>query len=530
MKAFINYKGYLLLILFVFNYSFAKSFPIDSLLQNPVKASSEALPPSLLRSFTGPRSWDMSLNNFYTNTEDKGKVKILPFSMLHQYNSHHPYGWNDGLMIPAKGYQLLMSGGASVKWGPLSIQIKPEVLYAANPGFYENADERAVDRYLTYLSPRTDIPVYYETPSFTKLNLGQTSIRLNAGPLSLGISNENLWWGPGRKNSLLMSNTARGFKHITFNTRRPIQTFIGALEAQLISGRLENTNSLFNSRKTQQWRYLSGMVFNYQPKWVPGLSLGISRVFQMYNTDLVGLSDYFPLLQPFQKNKTNEDSKKRDQLSAVFARLLLPEAQTEIYVEFGRNDHSVDFRDFTMEPEHSRSYLAGFQKIVKLNKLGQFLSISGEITQMSQPPTLFIRNAGTWYVHDKVKHGYTNEGEVLGAGIGPGGNVQTIDFIWNKGFKKLGIQLERYVHNNDYYQKISAGTKGRYGQWVDLSAGLVYGWNFDNLLVNGKIQSIKSYNYLWQSGNYGTTLKNVVNLHAQVGLSYIFKQNKLNEK
>ena len=34
----------------------------------------------------------------------------------------------------------------------------------------------------------------------------------------IGISNENLWWGPSIRNSIMMSNHAQGFKHITFNT------------------------------------------------------------------------------------------------------------------------------------------------------------------------------------------------------------------------------------------------------------------------------------------------------------------------
>ena len=31
---------------------------------------------------------------------------------------------------------------------------------------------------------------------------------------SFGFSNENLWWGPSIRNSIMMSNHARGFKHI----------------------------------------------------------------------------------------------------------------------------------------------------------------------------------------------------------------------------------------------------------------------------------------------------------------------------
>src|SRR5690606_31872493 len=38
-------------------------------------------------------------------------VKPLPVVMRHQLASNFPYGWNDGAMIPARGYQLYASAG-----------------------------------------------------------------------------------------------------------------------------------------------------------------------------------------------------------------------------------------------------------------------------------------------------------------------------------------------------------------------------------------------------------------------------------
>ena len=57
----------------------------------------------------------------------------------------------------------------------------------------------------------------------------------------MGFSNENIWWGPSIRNSIMMSNHATGFKHLTFNTSSPIDTKIGSFEWQVISGRLESS-------------------------------------------------------------------------------------------------------------------------------------------------------------------------------------------------------------------------------------------------------------------------------------------------
>lgn len=456
------------------------------------------------------------------NRTEKFQFKILPISLIQRFNSEHPYDWNDGLMIPSKGYLALFSGGVYSQYGPLSIQFRPELIYASNENFLEGNDKSASVSYNNYIST-ADIPGYYWSPDYSRIDYGQSSVRLTFDPVSLGISNENLWWGPGRKNALVMSNTARGFKHLTLNTVKPVITPIGSIEAQIIAGRLERSDDIRNLSRLDQWRYLSGMVFSYQPRWVPGLFLGLTRVFQMYHSDIQTAGDYFPLLQAFEKNKTKEGDKTRDQLTSVFARLLLPEAGAELYVEFARNDHSVDLRDFTMEPEHSRAYLAGFQKLVDLDRPGEKLLVAAEVTQLSQAPTRHVRNAGTFYTHSQILQGYTHRGEVLGAGVGPGGNIQTLDFSWLKGFKKMGIQFERYVHNNDYYQSISAGGSGQNGQWVDVSAGLLLNWDYKDLLINTKILGVQSYNYLWQSGYYGTPLKNAFNVHASLGLSYYFK-------
>lgn len=61
-----------------------------------------------------------------------GTFQILPLTWQQQYNSDHPYGWNDGPMISAKGYQTMVSGGFYLRFGPLSIQLRPELVYAAN--------------------------------------------------------------------------------------------------------------------------------------------------------------------------------------------------------------------------------------------------------------------------------------------------------------------------------------------------------------------------------------------------------------
>jgi len=460
-------------------------------------------------------------NNTITLFGQSGKLQILPLSLKQQYNSARPYGWNDGAMIPAKGYQVMISAGAFFKYGPFSVQFNPEIVFAQNTSFKGFSGPE--------LYPYTagiDMPERFGSESYSKLFPGQSSVRLTVGPASLGLSSENIWWGPGRRNSLILSNNAPGFYHLTLNTVKPVKTPVGFFEAQILGGRLENSDIV---EKPEDWRYLSGLIFSYQPKWVPGLFLGLTRAFQMYHKDVDGLSDYIPLFQAFQKEKTNENDVNRDQLSSVFARWLWKEENAEIYFEYGRNDHAVNLRDFLMEPDHSRAYVLGLSKIIPLKgkRLKEFIEINAEVTQLETTETSLVREFPIWYIHYQIPSGYTNRGQVLGAGIGPASNLQSLQVSWFNGLKKLGVQIERYVHNNDYYNAIVGSSNGAVKPWVDFSTGIQGAWDYKNTILSGGLNLIRSKNYQWRQQDYNAELDyirtpDLYNLQIKLGAMYRF--------
>ena len=456
------------------------------------------------------------------STNAKSGIGVLPLTWNQQYNSKVPYGWNDGAMIPGRGYQTLVSGGFFAKLGFLSIQLKPEFVFA------ENKDFQAIDIY----NGKPDLPSRFGNSSYSQASWGQSNIRLTFGPVSMGLSNENLWWGPGTRNSLLMSNNAAGFKHLTINSAKPVKTWIGSFEFQMISGRLDGSgfSPLESDTTYNDWRYLSSFSISYQPKVIPGLFFGLSRSFQAYNQSLNSVSDYIPLFAPFQKVKISTDPgglDQKDQLISTYVRWLFPKSKAEVYFEYGINDHSHNFRDFIMSPEHSRTYLFGLRKLVELNKPDQMLEINAEVTQMSQTMDRIVRAAGGWYEHGQIFRGYTHKGQVLGAGTGRGGNLQSFDVSWVKGIKKVGFQFERYVHDNDHYDAFINDLNGHSRRWVDFGFAAIGTWDFNHLLLNAKLQGIQSLNYQWQMKNYTPDSyyipeNDIFNVHAELGVTYRF--------
>lgn len=241
----------------------------------------------------------------------KGKVQLMPIVWKNQFNSLHPYGFNDGVMVPSRGYQTVFSVGIYAQLGPLTIQLNPEWLDVANTSFedfYKIYNKK-------YSLGGIDLPEHFGDTSFQKGYWGQSSIRLSFGPVSLGYSNENLWWGPGVHNALLMTNNAPGFPHFTINTVCPVKTPIGSFEGQLIGGKL--IGSGYTSGLLDDWRYLNALTMTYQPKWIPGLFLGFVRSFQIYERDMTHkLFDYLPVFGSVVKVAVgNEETDDRRQCS-----------------------------------------------------------------------------------------------------------------------------------------------------------------------------------------------------------------------
>jgi hypothetical protein len=468
--------------------------------------------------------------NLESKLPNKFLITSLPIKLTQQFNTLAPMGWNDGAMIPAKGYQMLLSAGLHTSYGPLSIQLKPEYVYADNPNFetFPLTESNFVRGVKTIYLNATDLPERFGEKSYKKFFWGQSNISVAINKFSIGMSTENLWWGPGQRNSLIMSNNAPGFLHFTLNTRKPVSTCIGSFEGQLISGKLEASGfdnpdadyiiegESHKYSKQQDWRYLSGLTINYQPKWVPGLFIGLNRVFQIYHNDMGNnFTDYFPVITPFQKkNLSQEDTKKRDQLASLFLRWVLKESKAELYFENGWNDHSSTLWDLFESPEHSRAYLIGFSKIFILNSnKDNYLKFNFENTQIQQSADRLVRPAGAWYLHSEIRHGYTQESQVIGAGIGPGGNSQTLDFsVWNKD-KVWGMQWERYAHNMDFYYDAYTDYNHK---WVDMNFNMYAYRRFGNIGIQAKLNTALIRNYQWQLDN------NKLNMQFQVTLEYHF--------
>ncbi len=480
-----------------------------------------------------------------------GKIdfKILPVDYNLEFSSNHPYNRNNGTMIPNKGFQHILSLGLYAKIGPLYITIKPEHHYAENKsfdGFWDKHRDIIWERrYILW--NRIDLPERHGNIRHNETHIGQSSIRLNFKNLSLGISNENLWWGPSMRNSIMLSNNARGFKHISFNTIKPIETKIGDFEWQLISARLENSGykpsgfdrksagfpiyipKINQSGETDDWRYMQALLLSYSPKWIEGLNFGYIRWVQFYSALVEGRywwmsgnTNYFPVFSNlFRKNDINPSHEAQtDQAAGLFLRWLWADSNTEIYTEYHFNDSKVNLRDLLLDSRHARAFTIGFQKFFKKSSL----KLNFEWTQMEQTGGRILRDAGSWYAHHFVYDGFTNKGEVIGSSIGPGSNSQYISITKLKEKFKLSLGLEIIHHDNDFYYLSFENSKDFRRYWKDYNFNLKYQRRLKNIQFSLDMFYIRSLNYQWgleeSATNYYIPGIDKNNFHSSLKLTY----------
>ena len=507
--------------------------------------------------FLNIKEYSPTILNFFNN---KGKINILPLDFNFEFNSNHPYNRNNGSMIPNRGYQQIVSFGIFAEIGPLSISMKPEHLYSENRDF-EGFGEGPNGHYPIIWAKRyklwnkIDMPERFGEKRINENLIGQSSVRLNYKGFSIGISNENIWWGPSIRNSIMMSNHARGFKHITFNTTKPFVTKIGNFEWQLISGRLEQSGYLPSNSDiqyagtniyvpkitqnglTDDWRFVQGYTVSYSPKWISGLSVGFIRWIQMYYQHLKGEyvwmehnPTWFPAFSNlFRKNDRFEDWEgQTNQAAGVFLRWFWKDSNAEIYLDYHHNDSKQNIRDLLLDSDHSRAVTVGLQKVFKISNDNYLLS--WEWTQMEQTASRLLRNAGSWYEHGFVFDGFTNRGEVLGSSIGPGSNSQYIAVNRIRNKEKLGLALEIIDQDNDFYHEAFANQNGSWGDyrryWKDYNLHLNFTKKIKQFWFSTNLMYSRSLNYQWDLDDTATEYyhpgNDVNNFHMAFKLAYLF--------
>jgi hypothetical protein len=405
-------------------------------------------------------------------------VALLPVRLASTLNSAFADDRNNGVMWSGRGLSTALSGGVELRVGPVSAAFNPVLTYSANADFATTTQPNALYDSLTQLRRRLDWPERFGRDGFAQFDLGQSYVRVDGFGVGLGASTENVWWSPGIRNSIVLGSSAPGFPHVFLGSSKPINTPIGRIDFEALWGQV-GESEYFDTVPGNGDRLYAGLTVTYEPRWLPGLQLGLNRAF-MHMPDSVSTAEFiFGIFQPPLKSQLATPDNPQglspdDQIASLFARWVLPAAQFEAYVEWAKADHNADWWDLLNQPDHAQAYTLGIQKIVP--GVNRWLRVQAEMTHLNAGTTSRSGRGGgnvvAYYVHSRIAQGYTNEGQLLGAWIGPGSNTQFIAADLMGGHTSWGAYVERIAHDNDaYYAHPFVNTYRRHGHDAEFGVG-----------------------------------------------------------
>ncbi|HYG66629.1 MAG TPA: capsule assembly Wzi family protein, partial [Anaeromyxobacteraceae bacterium] len=326
----------------------------------------------------------------------------MPLRLTSVFNTGYPSGGNDGLLWAGRGASTLVSAGVAFRYGVLSGVLRPEVTWSQNDWFETRSNGAAGELRFgsPYYGASIDLPQRFGAGPFSTAALGDSVLRLDWKGVALGVSNERMWWGPGLENALVLSDNAPGFPHAFLGTSRPVDVWIGKVEATAFWGRLDRTEYFADATDP----LIVGLALDYAPRWIPGLTVGLGRTF-LQPWDGREAMDYVPFLQSFWKKDLESwhgeggDNPEDNQLASLWWRWVFPKAGLELYGEWGREDHDWSVYKFIEDFDHTQAYLLGLQKVFPLSAR-RFVRLHVEVVdlQEARPPDS-ERGMPTWYTH-----------------------------------------------------------------------------------------------------------------------------------
>jgi hypothetical protein len=437
----------------------------------------------------------------------RAEISVLAPEIRWIHNSELPYTFNDGALWAGKGHNFQITTGVRAQFGRIELVVAPEI------GRSENREYQVLP-YLTSQSPprsrfasrwydgreSIDMPTRFGEEPIARFGPGQSSLAVDFGALAAGVATENLWWGPGLRNALVLSSHAGGVPHLFLKTDRPAVTPLGTFEGRWIAGRLTESG-YFDGDPANDERTLAGLVVSFTPAAEPDLSLGVARTVQRRRSP-----GSFPLAAPFdvlrsigRPNSAGEAEiagYDADQVFALFGRWIFPEHGFESWFEWARFEEPASLRDLLVAPNHSQGYTVGLQYARPVG-IPAVVRVQSEISYLEPSSTFKERPVFSAYTSRAVEHGYTQRGQVLGASIGPGASSQYVGADLLADRWRVGAFAARIRWNEGALVRLDPPSI--LSHEISIIAGVRAGLTFAGLQMNVDIAREGRLNYMFQN-------------------------------
>lgn len=186
-----------------------------------------------------------------------------------------------------------------------------------------------------------------------------------------------------------------------------------------------------------------------------------------------------------------------------------------------------------MEPQNGRAYTIGLQKLIEFNGPISFVKVTAEINSTAEGWIDEVRPQKYIYMDAAIRQGYTNQGQIIGAQIGPGSKSQYLGITGFFQHGTLGIFVQREVLNQNYYYERIDRLYPFKDVYIDsihhranLNVGLNASYKIGHILLQGNFTWNRNFNYgRTESHNPAALYMSVPivdNYHAQLSIHYLF--------
>ncbi len=433
-------------------------------------------------------------DNFFTRGIDQSvKVKVYGPEWYNSYNTASPYGQNDGALWQGKGYNTSLTAGARLEAYGLEATFKPQLSFSQNREFDNMLSGVYGSEYSYFWKGNIDLVQRYGYKSFWSYDWGDSEVRYTWHNLTAGAGYQNPWLGPAWLNPMLGSNNSGSYPKVDIGLRKAeiqipkLNWYIGDVEARIWTGLLTESD-YFDANEENDKRMLNAVSLSYAPSFWNGLTIGVNRIFltKWKTQNLKYLGRLFTL-----STSNDVQGEGEDQKVSLFVDQVIPSFGFEVYAELGIDDFS---KYKIANPSHTMIYTIGAKKDFSIYKPK---GIYGELIfewnnfEMSQDFQLQWPYMG-YYSHSKIVQGYTQNGQILGAGSGYAGNSHFLGFkiYYPKGDAML------FIHRN------SPDNNFTYSKAVTTDASADASINGTNKINNEYWGSFKTYMMLGLSTNY----------------------------
>jgi hypothetical protein len=418
-------------------------------------------------------------------------LRIYGPDLFTSYNTAAPYGQNDGALWQGKGFNASFTGGVRLEGYGVEATFKPQISFSQNVAFDIMKPKMTGPNYAGkadtygYFWETVDAPQRFGDKSVFTYDWGDSEVRYTWKTLTVGFGRQAIWLGPAYLNSILHSNNAPTYPKLDIGVRKQpitipwINWYAGDVEARIWVGYLTESE-YFDSDDSNDHNMFHGLSLAYAPSFLPGLTLSANRVC------LVPWSwENIKYIWP------TDDNTYEDQKASFSASWIFPSVGFEVYGELGIDDFVPGkIKGYIRYPFHTIAYTVGLKKFLNIwlekELYGQIIF---EWNNMEMSQDFQFQWPYSFYFHHNIKQGYTNGGQLLGAGSGGAGNSQFLMFrlFYPKGTSSIFVHRtnpdNNFIYSRAIDTKVESGRETEKKYFTGFRSELTFGINTQYFLL-----------------------------------------------